>query len=338
MRPTALVIALSLMMAGSIPLAAQEQPAGTASPPAATESPASGSTAPQLTAAQLAQLVAPIALYPDELLADVLMAATYPVEIVEADRWVDANKSLTGTDLTSALDQQDWHASVKSLVATPSVLDMMNSQLGWTQQLGTAVLDQQSAVMEAVQQLRAQAQAAKQLESNDQQTVSTQTQGSQQVIVIQPTHPGVLYVPYYNPAVIYGRWAYPGYLPYYWPPPAGVMLARGLAFGAGFAIGAAAWHGYWGGYWGGFDWGHGNMVVHNTVNINGNVHVNVNTWQHNVNDRSEDYHNAYRGEPDDYTHHGDGDDHYDAFGGYGGHRSDYGDGGFRGGDWHGGRR
>lgn len=336
MRSTLSMIALTFMLAGAAPLAAQEQPAGTTAPPAATESPTTGSTAPQLTEAQLAQLVAPIALYPDELLSDVLMASTYPVEIVEADRWVDANKSLTGTDLTTALDQQDWHASVKSLVATPSVLDMMNSQLGWTQQLGNAVINQQSAVMAAVQQLRAQAEAAKQLQSNDQQSVSTETQSAKQVIVIKPANPGVVYVPYYNPAVIYGAWAYPGYLPYYWPPPAGVALARGIAFGVGFAIGDAMWHGYWGGYWGGFDWGHGNIVVHNTVNVNGNVHVNVNNWQRNVNDRSEDYHNAYRGDEDDYTHKDDGDDGYhDAFGGYGDHRSDYGDGGFRGGAWHG---
>lgn len=337
MRSTLLGIAFTLLLAGASPLAAQEQPAGTAAPPAATESAAPGAATSQLTAAQLAQLVAPIALYPDELLADVLMASTYPVEVVEAARWVDANKSLTGTDLTSALDQQDWHAGVKSLVATPSVLDMMSNQLGWTQQLGAAVLGQQSAVMAAVQELRAKAQAANELQSNDQQTVSAESQGSQQVIVIKPTNPGVVYVPYYDPAVVYGRWAYPDYLPYYWAPPVGVALGRGLAFGVGFSIGDPMWHGYWGGYWGGFDWGHGNLVVHDTVNVDGSVHVNVNTWQHDGNDRSEDYHDAYRGEPDDYNDHG-GDDHYDAFGGYGGHQSDYGGGGFRGGDYHGGRR
>ena len=275
---------------------------------------ASGST---LTAEQLAQLVAPIALYPDELLSDVLQASAYPIEVVEAARWYDANKSLTGTALTSALDQQTWHASVKSLVATPSVLDMMNSQLGWTQELGAAVLNQQSAVMAAVQELRARAQAANQLQSNQQQNVTVQSQGSQQVIVIEPTTPGTVYVPYYDPAVVYGRWAYPDYLPYYWPPPAGIAIGRGIAFGVGFAIGDPIWHGYWGGYWGGFDWWHGNMVVHQNVFVNGNVHVNVNNWHYDDNDRSVDYNDAYRDDS--------------------GYRHDYDGGGFRGGDYRRGR-
>jgi hypothetical protein len=312
-------VALAVLVSASpATVGAQEQPAGTAAPPAATEAATIGTSGPQLTAAQLAQLVAPIALYPDELLSDVLQASTYPVEIVEAARWYEANKSLTGDALTSALDQQTWHAGVKSLVATPSVLEMMNTQLGWTQQLGTAVLSQQSAVMAAVQTLRAQAQAANQLQSNQQQNVSVQNQGGQQVIVIQPTNPGTIYVPYYDPAVVYGRWAYPDYLPYYWAPPVGIAIGRGIAFGVGFAIGDPIWHGYWGGYWGGFDWWHGNVLVHNNVWVNDNVHVNVNTWQHDDNDRYDDYNNAYH-DDDNVYHHG------------------YGDGGFRGGYYHHGR-
>jgi hypothetical protein len=319
MRAVVKGIALAfLLMAVSTGVGAQEQPAGTAPPPAATESPPAGAPGSTLSAAQLAQLVAPVALYPDELLSDVLQASTYPLEVVEADRWYEENKSLTGTALTSALDQQNWHASVKSLVATPSVLDMMNSQLGWTQALGAAVLNQQSAVMAAVQELRAKAQATNQLQSNQQQNVTVQTEGSQQVIVIEPTTPGTIYVPYYDPAVVYGRWAYPDYLPYYWAPPVGIAIGRGIAFGVGFAIGDPIWHGYWGGYWGGFDWWHGSMTVHQNVYVNGNVHVNVNTWQHDGNDRSVDYHYSYHDDDNGY-HHG------------------YGGGGFRGGDYHRGR-
>lgn len=318
MRAALIGVALALVLTASpATVGAQEQPTGTAAPPAATEAAPVATSGPELSAAQLAQLVAPIALYPDELLSDVLMASTYPVEIVEAARWYEANKGLTLAALTSALDQQTWHAGVKSLVATPSVLEMMNSQIGWTQQLGTAVLTQQSAVMAAVQTLRAQAQAANQLQSNQQQNVSVQTQGNQQVIVIQPTTPGTIYVPYYNPAEVYGRWAYPNYLPYYWGPPAGIAIGRGIAFGVGFAIGDPVWHGYWGGYWGGFDWWHGNMMVHQNVFVNNDVHVNVNNWQHDDNDRYDDYNNAYR--DDD------------------GYRHDYGGGGFRGGDYRRGR-
>jgi len=317
MRAALRGVALTLLlMAASTAVGAQEQPAGTAPPPPATESP-TASTSSNLSAAQLAQLVAPIALYPDELLSDVLQAATYPLEVVEADRWYDENKSLTGTALTSALDGQNWHASVKSLVATPSVLDMMNTQLGWTQQLGAAVLGQESAVMAAVQELRGKAQASNQLQSNQQQNVSVQTQGSQQVIVIQPTTPGTIYVPYYDPAVVYGSWAYPGYLPYYWAPPVGIAIGRGIAFGVGFAIGDPIWHGYWGGYWGGFDWWHGSMVVHQNVFVNGNVHVNVNNWNYDDNDHNDDWHDAYRDDSGD--------------------RHDYGGGGFRGGDYRRGR-
>ena len=229
MRAALLGVALTILFLGSPgTLNAQDQPAGTATPPAATESPTPGTSGPKLNAAQLAQLVAPIALYPDQLLSDVLMASTYPIEIVEADRWYETNKALTGTALTSALDQQNWHASVKSLVATPTVLEMMNNQLGWTQQLGTAVLNQQPDVMSAVQALRAKAHAANQLQSTKEQTVSVQTQADEQVIVIQPAVAGTLYVPYYNPAVVYGPWAYADYLPYYWPPPMGYAVAAGI--------------------------------------------------------------------------------------------------------------
>ena len=247
---------------------------------------------PTLTAGQLDALVAPIALYPDQLLSNVLMASTYPIEIVDADRWLHADKGLTGVALSSALDQQSWHASVKALVWTPQVLDMMNTQLDWTQKLGNAVMAQQADVMAAVQSLRAKAEAEKKLETTKEQIVSTQTQGPKQVIVIEPADPGTLYVPYYNPAVVYGTWGWPAYPPYYWPPPAGYAVGVGITFGVGIAVGDAWWGwGHWGGggYWGGFDWWHGNINVHQTVNINNNIHVNSDNWQRNVNDTSANF-------------------------------------------------
>ena len=193
-----------------------------------------------LSAGQLDALVAPIALYPDALLSEILMASTYPLEVVEADRWAEANKNLKGDALKAAVDQQSWDDSVKSLVATPSVLDMMSDKLDWTQQLGDAVLAQQPDVMDAIQRLRTKAQANNKLASNKQQTVSTQQQNGKQVIVIAPTHPDTIYVPYYDPAVVYGAWPYPAYPPYYWPAPgyiAAGVIATGLAFGAGYALG-----------------------------------------------------------------------------------------------------
>ena len=230
---------------------------------------------------QLDALVAPIALYPDTLLAEILMASTYPLEVVEADRWAEANKSLKGDALKAAVDKQSWDDSVKSLVATPSVLDVMSTKLDWTQALGNAVLAQQPDVMDAVQRLRAKAQANNKLVSTPQQTVSTQQQDGQQAIVIAPTDPDTIYVPYYDPSVVYGAWPYPANPPYYWPAPgyiAGSIIATGIAFGAGYALGRWVSGGYrWGG---GLNWGNRNININRSVNIN-NVNVRNNNWTHN---------------------------------------------------------
>ena len=230
-----------------------------------------------LDAGQLDQLVAPIALYPDPLLAQVLMASTYPLEIVQADRWAKANKSLKGDALTAALDKQDWDASVKQLVSTPTVLAMMNDKLDWTQALGDAVLAQQADVMDAIQRLRAKAQANGKLETTKQQKVTvTQDQGSP-VIEIEPASPEVVYVPYYDPGVVYGAWPYPAYPPYYFPPPAGWVvggaIATGLAWGAAYAIGHEIWDD--------FDWHHGNIDVDIDRNVNIDANRNFNKWEHN---------------------------------------------------------
>ena len=190
-------------------------------------------------------------------------------------------RTLKGDALKAAVDKQSWDDSVKSLVATPAVLDMMSTKLSWTQQLGDAVLAQQPDVMDAIQRLRSKAQANNKLSSTSQQTVSTQQQGGQQVIVIAPTQPDTIYVPYYDPAVVYGPWPYPAYPPYYWPPPAYIgagILATGLAFGAGYALGRWASGGYWGG---GFNWGGNNINVNRNVNINNINRGNNNNWVHN---------------------------------------------------------
>ena len=170
-------------------------------PPANQQQPQS------LDNAQLDHLVAPIALYSDPLLAQVLMASTYPLEVVQADRWAKANKGLKGYKLTDALEKQDWDASVKQLVSTPTVLAMMNDKLDWTQALGDAMLAQQADVMDAIQGLRAKAPANGKLETTKQQKVTVkQDQGSAPIIEIEPASPDVVYVPYYEPAVVYGDW------------------------------------------------------------------------------------------------------------------------------------
>src|SRR5215467_5582089 len=180
--------------------------------PAQTNPPQPASSDQQLlTPEELDALLAPIALYPDALLAQILMASTYPLEVIEAERWVTANKNLKDDALKTAVGKQSWDDSVKSLLATPSVLDMMSDKLDWTQKLGDAMLAQQSDVMDGVQRLRAKAEANNKLQSTPQQKVSKRSEGSRQVIVIEPTNPETIYVPYYDPALVYGAWSYPSY-------------------------------------------------------------------------------------------------------------------------------
>jgi hypothetical protein len=247
-------------------------------PPSAAATPAQD----LLKAEQIDQLLAPIALYPDALLSQVLMASTYPLELVQADRWATENKALKDDQLKAAVDKQSWDESVKSLVATPSVLTMMSTKLDWTQKLGDAVLAQQADVMDSVQRLRALAQAQNKLPTTKEQKVTSTQQQGKTVIVIEPAGPNTVYVPYYNPAVVYGAWPYAAYPPYYYPPApgyvAGAALATGLAFGAGYAVGRWASGGnYWGG---GMNWGSNNINVNRSINVN-NVNVNSNNWQHN---------------------------------------------------------
>ena len=191
------------------------------------------------SADQLEQLVAPIALYPDDLLSQTMMAATYPLEIVQASRWREKNKGLSGTALDQAMEAQPWEPSVKSLVAFPETLALLNDNLDWTQDLGDAVLGQQDDVMEAVQRMRDRARAQGNLSTTNQQTVVVE----KETILIRPANPQVVYVPVYNPVIIYGpawrpfRWYYPcyGYPPSYWYR--GRPISNAISFTAGVAIG-----------------------------------------------------------------------------------------------------
>jgi Protein of unknown function (DUF3300) len=213
-------------------------------------------------------LVAPIALYPDDLLSQIFMASTYPLEVVQASRWARQNQNLKGDALAQALEKQDWDPSVKSLVNFPEVLSKMSDKLDWTQKLGDAFLEDQKQVMDAVQRLRAKAQAAGNLQTTEQQKVIVE----EKVIKIESPSPQVVYVPSYNPTVVYGAWPYPAYPPYPWYPPGYAFGASMLAFGTGVALGAA-----WGYAWGGANWGRGDVDI--DVNRNTNFNTNINRQQ-----------------------------------------------------------
>lgn len=274
---------------------AQTQPAGygTGGAYAATKpAPTTDQSGAQFKPEELEQIVAPVALYPDSLLSQILMAATYPVEVVQADRWVKGNSSIQGDALAKALEAQTWDPSVKSLTNFPEVLTMMSDKLDWTVKLGDAFIAQQSAVMEAVQKLRAKAQASGNLKSNEQQTVTVEaapaTQSptatsTTQIITIAPANPQVIYVPTYNPTVVYGGWPYPAYPPYYYYPPSYNAAAVGISFGVGLAVGAA-----WGYAWGGCNWHHGDVDIdiNRNININNN-HIDRDKYKAEFNQRRE---------------------------------------------------
>jgi hypothetical protein len=254
------LLSLALLFATWPQNLSADQDAQGAPPPAqATEqSPPSNGQAPpyaQQTPEQLQQLVAPIALYPDSLVAQILAAATFPDQVVEADRWVQAHPDLKGDALAQAVDQQPWDPSVKALTAFPSVLGNMDKNLSWTSSLGDAYYNQQQDVMDAVQVMRQRAQAAGQLKNTPQQTVTTQ--GS--TVVIQPANPDVVYVPEYDPWLVYGDpiLAWPGWYPY-----PGIWYGGPyLSFGIGFGIGFFGGYGWGWGNWG-FDW-HNRYAIYN---------------------------------------------------------------------------
>jgi len=233
---------------------------------------------------ELDQMLAPIALYPDALLSQILMAASYPLEVVEAARWSKANPSLKGDAAVAAVNDKTWDVSVKSLVAFPDVLAQMNEHLDWTQKLGDAMISQEADVADSIQRLRAKASAAGNLQTTPQQTVTTQGSGDNVQYIIQPTNPEVIYAPSYDPSWAYGSWPYPAYPPVYYP--FGGALARGFLWGVGFAA-AGAMFGGWN--WGGYGNSYANINVNKAVNIDRNFDRNQigqgGRWNHQVDHR-----------------------------------------------------
>ena len=235
---------------------------------------------------ELDRLLAPIALYPDTLLSQVLMASTYPLEVVEADRWLKQNQSLTGDSLDAALQEKSWDVSVKSLCHFPNVLAMMSEKLALTNDLGNAFLGQQDQVMNTIQSLRAKAQAQGNLSSTDTQKVTFQ----EGAIAIDPASPEVVYVPAYDPCWVYGPWWYPACAPlWFWYP--GIVFGAGFFFGPGIFIGPLD-------FWCGFRWQRHQIFV----NVNKTfvvhrpsitrMHGGIEVWAHNpVHRRGIAYHN-----------------------------------------------
>jgi hypothetical protein len=240
------------------PLPRAQQPGGAGAPPFKPE--------------ELEQIVAPIALYPDPLIAQIFMASTYPLEVIQAARFAKANPNLKDAALNDELKKQNWDDSVKSLVSFPQVLEMMDSRLEWMQKLGDAVLAQQTDTMDAIQRLRAKAQTAGNLKSTEQQKVTVEQAElpqQQTIIRIEPANPEIIYVPTYNPEIVYGTWPYPYYPPYsYYPPyyPYGYFATAAIAFGVGMLVGGAIW--------GGCNWGGGHIDI--DVNRQNNFNRNVN--------------------------------------------------------------
>ena len=222
---------------------------------------------------EIEQLVAPIALYPDALVAQILMASTYPLEVVSAARWSKANPNVKDKALEDAMQKETWDPSVKSLTAFPSVIAMLNDKLDMTQKLGDAFLGQQKEVMAAIQGLRAKAEKAGNLKSGKEQKVTTEQEGGTTVIKIEPADPQVVYVPTYNPTVVYGPWPYPAYPPYYYYPPGYSAGSVFFAFTIGVVVGNAMW--------GGCHWGGGNVYInHNTYNNFNKTDIKTGDWQH----------------------------------------------------------
>lgn len=245
--------------------------------------------APKIPADQLDSLVAPIALYPDPLLAQVLAASTYPLEIIQLQQWLAKNKNLKDKALADAVAKQPWDPSVQAMAALPDVVKRLADDIQWTTDLGNAFLAQQSDVMDAVQRMRKKAQDKGNLKSSEQMKVETKVVESKPVIIVEQANPQVVYVPSYDPVVVYGPPVY-AYPPIYYPPPppSGWAIAGGMAlsFGVGMAIGAA-----WGGGWGwGCGWGgHNDITVNRNNTFNRNTNVSGgnrggtagNNWQHN---------------------------------------------------------
>jgi hypothetical protein len=283
-------IAICVSMALGLLLASVASAQAQAQAPAAQASaaPAADNRTPPFKKEELEQILAPIALYPDALLAQIFMASTYPLEIVEAARWSKEHPDIKGDAVAGAVQSQTWDPSVKSLVAFPQVLTMMNEKIDWTQKLGDAFLAQQKDVMQTVQVLRNKAKETGNLKSSKEVTVKEQAapagSPAPQTIIIESPNPEVVYVPSYNPTVVYGAWAYPSYPPYYYYPPGYVAGVGFWSFTAGVIVGGAIWGTCnWGGNDVDIDINRQNNFNRNEINANRN---NINSNNRGNNNRA----------------------------------------------------
>ncbi len=273
-RELTTIICIAALVPGSTALAASQ----TQLPDAP-----SAQAAAKIPADQLDSLVAPIALYPDPLLSQVLVASTYPLEVIQLQQWLAQNKGKNETQLADAVKKQDWDPSIQGLAALPDVVKLLAENIKWTTDLGNVFLAQQNDVMDAVQRMRKKAQDAGNLKSTEQVKVETKTVESQPIIVVEQANPQVVYVPSYNPTVVYGPPVY-AYPPIAYPPPGYYAAGMAISFGVGVAMGAM-----WGGGWGyNCGWGGNNNItinnnnnfVNNSNRVNGGNRGNSN-WQHN---------------------------------------------------------
>jgi hypothetical protein len=269
------ILCVAAVLPGDVVLRAQEQKQ---QPPAPAEE------RPPITADQLDSLVAPIALYPDPLLAQVLVASTYPLEIVQLQQWLAKHKELKDKALVEAVKREGWDPSVQAMAALPDVVKRLAESIKWTSELGNAFLAQQSEVMDAVQRMRTRAQGDGKLKSTEQMKVETKVVESKSVIVIEQANPKVVYVPSYDPVVVWGAAPVYAYPPVYYPPAGYYAAGMAISFGVGMAMGAA-----WGGGWGyNAGWGGNNNINinrnNNYVNHYNRTNANNkmgNSWQHN---------------------------------------------------------
>jgi hypothetical protein len=285
---TALLCAALLVPGETLAWAAVQEPQA-----AAAKAPATPETAAKISADQLDSLVAPIALYPDPLLAQVLAASTYPLEVIQLQQWLAKNKDLKDQALEDAVAKQNWDSSIQAMAALPEVVKRLGDDIRWTTDLGNAFLAQQSDVMDAVQRMRKKAQDKGNLKTTEQQKVETKVVESKTVIVVEQANPQVVYVPSYDPVYVYGPPMYP-YPPIYYPPYGYYAAGMAISFGVGIAIGAA---------WGGCGWGHNDININRNNNFNRNTNINRggntnnigsgnrgnagggNNWQHNAQHR-----------------------------------------------------
>lgn len=283
------ILCCAAIVPGDVPLIAQ-QPAAPPTAQQAATSPATPDAAPKLTPDQIDSLVAPIALYPDPLLAQVLAACTYPLEVVQLSQWLMKHKDLKEKALADAVQKEDWDPSIQGMAGLPDVVKQLAENIEWTSDLGNVFLAQQSDVMDSVQRMRRKAKDAGKLESTKEMTIDTKVVESKDVIVIQQSDPKVVYVPSYDPVVVWGAPPVYAYPPIAYPP--GYYAAgAALSFGFGVAMGAM-----WSGGWGyGCGWGGNNTINinnnnnfnRNSARVNGGNRVNAgnrtgnNSWQHN---------------------------------------------------------